>query len=101
MPVCTFCKQNYNFPRGTTVVQKDGNIKHYCTSKCRKNSEMGRDNKKVKWIRKSKIVKEDKAKKIAVKQKIIEAKKVELETKKAKDEAKRASKKAKTVKSKK
>lgn len=40
----------YDFPRGVTVVQKEGTPRHYCSSKCRKNSEMGRDNKKVKWI---------------------------------------------------
>lgn len=101
MPVCSFCKQSYNFPRGTTVVQKDGNIKHYCTSKCRKNSEMGRDNKKVNWVRKSDIVKEEKAKKSIVRQKILEERKIETEAKKAKEEAKRAAKKEKALKSKK
>jgi large subunit ribosomal protein L24e len=54
MPVCSFCKGSYEFPRGTTVVQKSGDVKHYCSSKCRKNSEMGRDNRKVKWIKKNK-----------------------------------------------
>jgi large subunit ribosomal protein L24e len=63
MPACTFCKQNYNFPRGTTVVQKDASVKYFCSSKCRKNSEMGRLNKKVKWVKKSSIVKDEKAKK--------------------------------------
>lgn len=101
MPVCTFCKQSYKFPKGTTVVQKDGNIKHYCTSKCRKNSEMGRDSKKVKWVRKSDLAKKDKAKKTEVRQKILEEKRIESEAKKAKAEAKRAAKKAKASKSKK
>ncbi len=54
MPACSFCKGDYEFPRGITVVQKDGNPKHFCSSKCRKNSEMGRDNRKVKWIKKVK-----------------------------------------------
>lgn len=65
MPVCTFCKNNYEFPKGTTVVQKDSSVVYFCSSKCRKNMEMGRLNKKVKWIRKSDIVKADKAKKDA------------------------------------
>jgi len=65
MPSCSFCKNNYDFPRGTTVVQKDGSVKYYCSSKCRKNSEMGRQSKKVKWIRKSIVIKEEKAKKDA------------------------------------
>jgi len=57
MPTCSFCKGDYEFPMGTTVVQKDGTPKHFCSSKCRKNSEMGRDNRKVKWIKKVKKVK--------------------------------------------
>ena len=67
MPVCTFCKHSYNFPKGTTVVQKDSSVRHYCSSKCRKNMEMGRLNKKVKWIRKGDIAKAEKAKHEAVK----------------------------------
>jgi large subunit ribosomal protein L24e len=65
MPVCTFCKNNYEFPKGTTVVQKDSSVRYFCSSKCRKNMEMGRLNKKVKWIRKSDVVKDEKAKKDA------------------------------------
>ncbi len=62
MPVCWFCKSNYEFPRGISVVQKDGSVRYYCSSKCRKNSEMGRNNRKVNWVRKSGVVKEMKAK---------------------------------------
>ena len=68
MPVCTFCKKGYEFPKGTTVVQKDASVRYYCSSKCRKNMEMGRLNKKVKWIRKSDIVKVEKAKHAAKKE---------------------------------
>ena len=67
MPVCTFCKNNYEFPKGITVVQKDSSVRYYCSSKCRKNMEMGRLNKKVKWIRKSDVVKEEKARHAAKK----------------------------------
>ena len=63
MVTCSFCRNNYEFPRGTTVIQKDGTARHYCSSKCKKNSEMGRKNKKVNWVRKSSIVKEEKRKK--------------------------------------
>jgi len=62
MPVCSFCKNTYEFPKGTTVVQKDSSVRYYCSSKCRKNMEMGRLSKKVKWVRKSNIVKSEKAK---------------------------------------
>lgn len=65
MPVCSFCKSAYEFPRGTTVVQKDSSVRYYCSSKCRKNSEMGRLNKKVKWVVKSDVVKNEKAKREA------------------------------------
>jgi len=62
MPACTFCKHNYEFPRGTTVVAKDGNVKYFCSSKCRKNMELGRKSKKVKWVTKSEVVKAEKKK---------------------------------------
>ena len=87
MPVCSFCRKPYDFPKGTTVVQKDSSIRYYCSSKCRKNMEMGRLNKKVKWIRKSDIVKTEKAKKQAsyeAGKKILETEKVVKVVKKAK-----------------
>jgi large subunit ribosomal protein L24e len=62
MPVCWFCKSSYEFPRGISVVQKDGSVRYFCCSKCRKNSEMGRNNRKVNWVRKSEVVKEMKKK---------------------------------------
>lgn len=62
MPMCWFCKKNYEFPKGISVVGKDGNVKFYCSSKCRKNSEMGRNNRKVNWVRKSDQMKEIRAK---------------------------------------
>ncbi len=65
MPVCSFCKEAYEFPRGTTVVQKDSSVRYFCSSKCRKNMEMGRLSKKVKWVRKSDTIKSIKAKKEA------------------------------------
>jgi large subunit ribosomal protein L24e len=54
MPVCSFCKKSYEFPRGTTVILKDGSVKYYCSSKCRKNVKIGRVAKKVKWVKKAK-----------------------------------------------
>ena len=65
MSVCSFCKNSYEFPKGTTVVQKDSSVRYFCSSKCRKNMEMGRLNKKVKWIRKSDVVKIGKKKREA------------------------------------
>lgn len=54
MPKCTFCKRQYEFPKGITVVQKDGKAKYFCSKKCRSSFEMGRDNRKVSWVRKVK-----------------------------------------------
>ena len=62
MPACFFCKQQYEFPRGTTVVQKDSTVRYFCSSKCRKNCEMGRLSKKTKWIKKSDVIKAEKIK---------------------------------------
>lgn len=77
MPVCSFCKKQYEFPKGTTVVQKDTSVRYFCSSKCRKNSEMGRLSKKVKWVKKSDVVKEEMAKRA-------EDRKARLEAEKAK-----------------
>ena len=52
MPKCTVCKKNYEFPDGLTFVHADGRVLHFCSSKCRKNHEMGR--KKLKWVTKQK-----------------------------------------------
>ena len=65
MSVCSFCKQNYEIPRGITVIQKDATARYYCSSKCIKNAEMGRDNKKVKWVTKVEDTAETEAKKEA------------------------------------
>jgi len=48
MPKCSYCGQTYEFPKGLTVVESiSGKIRYFCSSKCRKNYEMGR--KKRKW----------------------------------------------------
>ena len=54
MPRCTFCKRNYEFPRGLTLGLYDGTILYFCCSKCRRNFNLKRDNKKVNWVRKDK-----------------------------------------------
>ena len=48
MPICSYCKKEYKFPRGLTFVMNDGTIKYFCSSKCRKNFKMKR--RKVNWI---------------------------------------------------
>ena len=74
MPQCVYCKEDYHNPRGLTLIMKDGNINHLCSSKCRKNMLMKR--RKVRWILKDKkekveAVKEE-VKKVDTKKKVKE-----------------------------
>jgi large subunit ribosomal protein L24e len=50
MPTCSFCRKSYKEPRGLTVYTFDGKAVHYCSSKCRKNTNLGRDGRKMKWV---------------------------------------------------
>ena len=52
MPKCSFCGKMYEIPRGLTLVKTDGTIKYFCSSKCIKNTKLGR--KEVKWVTKAK-----------------------------------------------
>jgi large subunit ribosomal protein L24e len=54
MPTCSFCKTHYEFPRGLTIFLNDGRTIFFCSSKCRRNQGLGRDPRKVNWVRKSK-----------------------------------------------
>jgi len=50
MPKCNYCDKQYEWPKGVTVVNsRTGEIKYFCSSKCRKNAEMKR--KKRKWAK--------------------------------------------------
>ena len=48
MPKCVYCHKQYEFPKGLTLIGKDGSINYLCSAKCRKNMEMGR--RKVRWL---------------------------------------------------
>ena len=52
MPKCVYCGKEYEFPKGLTLVMKDGTINHLCSPKCKKNMQMKR--RKVRWISKKK-----------------------------------------------
>ncbi|MCH8329529.1 MAG: 50S ribosomal protein L24 [Nanoarchaeota archaeon] len=52
MPKCVYCGEQYEFPKGLTIVTNKGNINYLCSSKCRKNKAMKR--RKVRWISKKK-----------------------------------------------
>tara|TARA_Y100000034_G_scaffold136454_1_gene213007 strand:+ start:1745 stop:2089 length:345 start_codon:yes stop_codon:yes gene_type:complete len=77
MPTCSFCKKHYKEPRGLTVFTFDGRSIHFCSSKCRRNLDLGRDPKKVNWIKREK--KMTKAQKEAEKKEELEEAKVEEE----------------------
>jgi ribosomal protein L24E len=62
MPKCSYCGKQYEFPRGTTLVMKDGTLKYLCSGKCRKNWQMKR--RKVRWISKSAVFKAEGKKKV-------------------------------------
>lgn len=59
MPVCSFCKKNYENPRGLTIFTLDGKAVHFCSSKCRRNADLKRDPKKVNWVKRKKKNKVD------------------------------------------
>jgi len=52
MAKCTFCGKNIVQGTGIALIEPSGKIVNLCSSKCRKNRQMGRDPNKLKWIRK-------------------------------------------------
>jgi len=57
MPKCSYCGKMYDEHKGLSLVLVSGEVKHLCSSKCRKNLEMKR--RKVRWISKSKKSKKE------------------------------------------
>jgi large subunit ribosomal protein L24e len=50
---CSFCKEDIEPGTGKMYVKKDGNVLHFCSSKCEKNMlKLKRAPRKVTWIRK-------------------------------------------------
>jgi large subunit ribosomal protein L24e len=54
MVKCTYCGKNIPQGEGIMHVEISGRIINYCSSKCRKNRNMGREPGKMKWITKRK-----------------------------------------------
>jgi len=65
MPKCSYCGEDYEFPRGLTLVNALGHIRYFCSSKCRKYALMNRT--KGKWAEAAKK-EEDAAKAKAAKE---------------------------------
>lgn len=49
MAKCTICRTNIQKGSGKMYVKNDGKIFHFCSSKCQKNFNMGRESKNLKW----------------------------------------------------
>ncbi len=49
---CSFCKKEIEPGTGSIFVKPDGKLVYFCSSKCRKNYNLGRDPRKLKWINK-------------------------------------------------
>jgi len=52
MPKCSYCKNMYDIHKGLTFVLKDGTVKQFCSSKCKKNFDLKR--RKIRWVTKKK-----------------------------------------------
>lgn len=90
MPICSFCKKRYEIPRGITLILNDGRSLHFCGSKCKNNNRLGRDSKKVNWVRRDKKgeVESVEEKSSAVIEEKVEAKGPEKKEKSKKEEKK-------------
>lgn len=97
MPTCSFCKKMYKSPRGLTIFTFDGRSIFYCSSKCRRNAELGRDPKKTGWVKKTKKDKSEK-KVVSKPEKVEKVEKEEDKEKSLKKDEKKADKVEKTVK---
>jgi large subunit ribosomal protein L24e len=54
MPRCSFCGEEIRKGYGLMFVKNDGKILWFCSGKCRKSYNMGRNPKKLGWVRKKK-----------------------------------------------
>jgi large subunit ribosomal protein L24e len=50
MPACTFCGKTFEF-KGKMLVMKSGKVLYFCTSKCEKNTELGRKGRETRWTK--------------------------------------------------
>ena len=64
MAKCNFCNKIVKQGRGMISIASDGRVINFCSGKCEKNFKLGRDPRKVNWVRKQKKKKE-KSKEVA------------------------------------
>ncbi|MBU5557608.1 MAG: 50S ribosomal protein L24e [Candidatus Aenigmatarchaeota archaeon] len=51
---CSICGREIPSGSGSMFVWNDGRIAYYCGSKCKNNAALGREPKKLNWIKKKK-----------------------------------------------
>lgn len=50
MTKCVFCGREEQYFKGLHLIQNNGEISYFCSSKCRKNAlKLKRDKRKLKW----------------------------------------------------
>jgi large subunit ribosomal protein L24e len=49
---CDYCGAEIDQGTGTMYVKVDGETMHFCSSKCEKNADLGRESRDVEWARK-------------------------------------------------
>ena len=47
---CDYCGDDIEPGTGTMFVAIDGTVTHFCSSKCEKNAELGRESRDLEWI---------------------------------------------------
>ncbi|MDH7593528.1 MAG: 50S ribosomal protein L24e [Methanomicrobiales archaeon] len=47
--ICSFCGRGVEPGTGMMFVRKDGTIYYFCDTKCRRNHELGRVPRRVRW----------------------------------------------------
>jgi len=51
---CSFCGKVIKSGTGKMFARNDGTVFYWCSSKCEKNYDLGRESKQRKWSRKQK-----------------------------------------------
>jgi len=50
MTKCIFCGKEERYFKGLNLIQNDGSVSYFCSSKCRRNFlKLKRDKRKLKW----------------------------------------------------
>lgn len=87
MVKCVFCGKDEYFMKGLNLINNDGSVSYFCSSKCRKNAlKLGRDRKNVKWTEAYKV---KRTKEIVAEEKVKEEKKAEKKEIEVKEPAKK------------